>query len=230
MEVATFVLARFRNAPRKGGLVLGGEPVVFVIDDDLAVRRALQRLIRSVGLDVRTYAVAQDFLDAFGTDTPGCVVVDLRLNGMSGLDVQRELARRGACTPIIMISGFGDIPTAVEAVRAGALDFLEKPFSHQVLLQRIWEALELDAKLRQRCVEREKLRRRLGQLTSRQREVLEMIAEGRTTAQIARDLGLSPKTVYAHRSEALAKLNTGSVAEAARQVMIAHSTLSNAMP
>jgi FixJ family two-component response regulator len=200
-----------------------GESVVFVVDDDSAVRCSLQRLVKSVGLNVKTYEVAQQFLDEFDPGTPGCLVLDVRLNGMSGLDVQRELARRGAGTPIIMISGHGDIPTAVEAVRAGAIDFLEKPFSHEALLGRIWEALALDVDARRRRLEQEELRKRLRQLTSRQRQVLERIANGQTTAQVANELGLSLKTVYAHRSEALAKMNSGSVTDAARQLMIAKS-------
>lgn len=195
------------------------EPVVWIVDDDLRVRCWLQQLIETVNLNTRAYSTAREFLDEFDEQIPGCLVLDVRLSGMSGLDLQDELIRRHARIPVIVISGFGDVSTAVRAMRAGALDFLEKPFPPQTLLDRIGQALEIDAKNRRRKTEREAFRRRLARLSGRQRQVLEMIVEGKTTGQIARGLGLSAKTVYAHRAEALAKIDATSVAEAAQRVL-----------
>lgn len=194
------------------------EPTVWIVDHDAAVRRSVQQLVASVRLKAKTYSIARSFLDDFDESAPGCLVVAVRLNGMSGLDLQDELNRRHVALPVIVISGFGDVPTAVRAMRAGALDFLESPFPPQTLLDRIGQALELDARNRRRRVKREALQARLSRLSHRQRQVLEMIVEGKSTIQIARGLGLSPKTIYAHRAEALAKIDAASVAEAARKI------------
>ncbi len=199
-------------------------PVVFVVDDDNAIRSSLRRLIESVGLRTRTYASAQKFLEDFDEATPGCLVVDVRLRGMSGLDLQEHLQRRAAMIPIIVISGHGDVPMAVRALKAGAVDFFEKPVSPQDLLDCVRQAIELDQASRRKRLEQMTVQRRLDQLTERQRQVLDLIVAGCTTNQVARRLGLSPKTVYAHRAEALAKLRTGSVAEAARQLVAANAS------
>jgi FixJ family two-component response regulator len=151
------------------------------------------------------------------------VVVDVRLGGMSGFDLQQELAVRGSGLPIIMITGFGDVQMAVRAMRAGAVDFIEKPFSHQLLLDRIREALKLDAESRRSRAEREKWQRCLGRLSKRQRQVLDMIVEGKTTSEIAHHLGLSTKTIYAHRAEALDRIDATTVAEAAQHVFAAQT-------
>ncbi len=197
------------------------EPTIFIVDDDVAMRSSLVRLVKSVGLHPQTHKSAEEFLGALEGETPGCVVLDVRLPGMSGLDLQEELSARGIMIPIIVISGHGDIPMALRALRAGALDFLEKPFRSQEVLDRIRHAIDLDAENRRQRSAEDVIRRRINRLTPRQREVLDMIAAGYTTVQIARRLGLSPKTVYAHRAEALGKMNTGSVAEAARLLLIA---------
>ena len=199
------------------------EPVVFVVDDDTAIRSSLLRLIRSVGMRIRTFRSGEEFLEDFDLDAPGCVVLDVRMRGMSGLDVQRKLADMDATIPIIILSGHGDVPMAVRALKAGAIDFIEKPFSPQMLIDRIRQAIDLDEKTRGRRAEREVIQQRLACLSDRQRQVLELVVAGLTTIQIARRLSLSPKTVYAHRAEALGKMQTGSIADAARQLVVANS-------
>jgi RNA polymerase sigma factor (sigma-70 family) len=199
------------------------EPVVFVVDDDTAIRNSLLRLIQSVGMKIRTFRSGEEFLDDFDPDAPGCLVLDVRMRGMSGLDVQKKLAAMGATIPIIILSGHGDVPMAVRALKAGATDFMEKPFSPQILIDRIRQVIELDADTRRQRAERELIQHRLSCLSERQREVLDLVVAGLSTNQIARRLSLSPKTVYAHRAEALGKMKTGSIADAARQLVLANS-------
>ncbi|TDJ54281.1 MAG: response regulator transcription factor [Planctomycetota bacterium] len=199
------------------------EPVVFVVDDDAAVRNSLLRLIQSVGLKVRTFRSGEEFLEDFDPDAPGCLVLDVRMRGMSGLDVQKKLTAMGAPIPIIILSGHGDVPMAVRALKAGASDFMEKPFSPQILIDRIRQVIEQDAETRRQRAERKIIQHRLSCLSDRQREVLDLVVAGLTTNQIARRLSLSPKTVYAHRAEALGKMKTGSIADAARQLVLANS-------
>ena len=199
------------------------EPVVFVVDDDAAVRNSLLRLIQSVGLKVRTFRSGEEFLEDFDPDAPGCLVLDVRMRGMSGLDVQKKLTAMGAPIPIIILSGHGDVPMAVRALKAGASDFMEKPFSPQILIDRIRQVIEQDADTRRQRAERKIIQHRLSCLSDRQREVLDLVVAGLTTNQIARRLSLSPKTVYAHRAEALGKMKTGSIADAARQLVLANS-------
>lgn len=208
----------------QGVSCVNSKPIVFIVDDDLGVRRSLQHLIRSVCLECRTYPSASDFLAEFDASTPGCMVVDVRLNGMSGFDLQEELVRRGSSLPIIMITGFGDVQMAVRAMRAGAVDFIEKPFSHQILLDRVHEALTLDAGRRRTRAEQDKWQRRLSRLSKRQRQVLELIVEGKSTIEVARCLGLSRKTVYSHRSEALDRIDASTVAEVAQHVFAAKAS------
>ncbi len=199
------------------------EPVVFVVDDDTAIRNSLLRLIQSVGLKIRTFRSGEEFLEDFDPDAPGCLVLDVRMRGMSGLDVQKKLTAMGAPIPIIILSGHGDVPMAVRALKAGATDFMEKPFSPQILIDRIRQVIELDAETRRQRAEKKIIQNRLSCLSDRQREVLDLVVAGLTTNQIARRLSLSPKTVYAHRAEALGKMKTGSIADAARQLVLANS-------
>lgn len=199
------------------------EPVVFVVDDDAAIRNSLLRLIQSVGLKIRTFRSGEEFLEDFDPDAPGCLVLDVRMRGMSGLDVQKKLTAMGAPIPIIILSGHGDVPMAVRALKAGASDFMEKPFSPQILIDRIRQVIEQDAETRRQRAERKIIQHRLSCLSDRQREVLDLVVAGLTTNQIARRLSLSPKTVYAHRAEALGKMKTGSIADAARQLVLANS-------
>ena len=192
-------------------------PIVFVIDDDESMRRALERLLRSVGLQVETFSAASDFIGRALPDRPACVILDLRLPGQSGLDVQESLARAGREVPIIFISGYADVPSSVRALKAGAFDFLQKPFSDQQLLDVIHEALERDRDERRLRAERAAVRERFDTLTPRERDVLHLVLQGLLNKQIAAELGISEKTVKFHRGRVMDKTQAGSVAELVRQ-------------
>jgi len=193
------------------------KPIVFVIDDDDSVRRSLKRLLRSVDLDVETYASAQDFLRKPMPDRPACMVLDLRLPGSSGLELQESLIRSGHDVPIIFISGHADVPSSVRAIKAGAVDFLQKPVNDQVLLDTIHRALLRDRDARRDRAESADLRLRFDTLTPRERDVLRLVIQGRPNRQIARDLGISARTVKGHRGRVMEKTQAGSVAELVRQ-------------
>jgi len=192
-------------------------PIVFVIDDDESMRRALERLLRSVGLQVETFSAASEFVGRALPDRPACVILDLRLPGQSGLDVQESLARAGREVPIIFISGYADVPSSVRALKAGAFDFLQKPFSDQQLLDVIHEALERDRDERRLRAERAAVRERFDTLTPRERDVLHLVLQGLLNKQIAAELGISEKTVKFHRGRVMDKTQAGSVAELVRQ-------------
>jgi len=190
-----------------------GLGTVFVIDDDPAVLLGLDVLLRSVGLTCQTFSDATTFLEALVAETPGCVVADVRLPDLSGLELQEELVRRKVTLPVILISGNADVPMAVRGMRAGALDFLEKPFSSQQLLERVEHALR---KCQSGFAERERrtdARRRLSLLTPREAEVVAMVTAGRANKEMARLLGISQKTVELHRSRAMHKLGAHHVAD-----------------
>ncbi|HEY3244719.1 MAG TPA: response regulator transcription factor [Phycisphaerae bacterium] len=186
---------------------------VFVIDDDEAIRRALDRLIRSVGLAVESFASADDFLVSYDPQRPGCLVLDVRMPGPSGLELQDTLAEREITLPIVFISGHGDVPMSVRAMKAGALDFIPKPFSDQVLLDAIHRALQRDTELRQQQSERRAVADRLQILTRRERQVLELVVSGRTNRQIADALGASEKTIKVHRARVMRKMRADSLVE-----------------
>ena len=192
------------------------DSVVFVVDDDLSVREAIESLIRSVGLRVETFETAQEFLRSTRPDAPGCVVLDVRLPGLSGLDLQRELAAHGINLPVIFITGHGDIPMSVRAMKAGALEFLTKPFRDQDLLDAIQQALERDRSARQQRSETAELRERFDSLTSREREVMGLVVSGLLNKQIAGELGTSEVTIKIHRSQVMKKMGAGSLAELVR--------------
>ena len=191
-------------------------PVVFVVDDDPAMRDSLRWLIESTGLRVETYGDARAFLDAIGPDRPGCLVLDVRMPGMSGLDLQAELGRRGIGLPTIVVTGHAEVPLAVRAVKAGAIDFIEKPFSDQLLLDRVRQGIEIDRRERVRRARRAEVMRRIGLLTQREREVLDLVVSGKANKEIAAALRLSPKTVEVHRSHVMDKMQAESVAELVR--------------
>ena len=196
------------------------EPTVFVVDDDAAMRKSMVWLIQSVGLRVEAYASARAFLAALTPERRGCAVVDLRMPGGSGLDIQDELIARQSCLPIILISAYAEIPAAVRALRAGALDFIEKPFSDQHLLDRVREAIERNRELSEGVAQRAQLAERLARLTVRELEVMRAIVKGHANKVIAADLGISPKTVEVHRSRVMAKMRVDSVADLVRAWLV----------
>ncbi len=191
-------------------------PVVFVVDDDLAMREALQDLLASVGMDVRVFASTQDFMQARRPDAPGCLVLDVRLPGASGLSFQEELPRAGVDLPVIFITGHGDIPMTVRAMKAGAVEFLSKPFRDQELLDAIDAAVERHrAQRRERALVAE-LRQRFTVLTQREREVMALVSTGRVNKQIAAELGISEATVKVHRGQIMRKMQAKSLAQLVR--------------
>jgi two-component system, LuxR family, response regulator FixJ len=193
---------------------------VFVVDDDPAIRESLRWLIESVGLNVKVFPTAQEFLEGYDPSTPGCVVLDIRMPGMSGLDLQNELATREIPVPIIIITGHAEVPVAVRALKAGAMDFIEKPFSDQLLLDRIRRAIEVDAQSRRVRSEQAEVAARLGQLTPREREVMDLVIAGKANKVIASELGLSPKTVEVHRAHVMKKMQVASLADLVRLGMM----------
>ena len=194
-------------------------PKVMVVDDDAGVRNAMRALLKSVGLDSALFASAQEFLEGYESAQPGCLLLDIRMPGMSGLDLQQQLNLRGAVIPVIFMTGHGDIPMAVEAMQHGAFDFLQKPFREQDLLDRIQRAIVKDGELRKSLGEHERIRQRLESLTPREREVLELMAKGKQNKAIAQDLGVSPRTVEIHRARVLQKMEAESIAELVRMML-----------
>lgn len=188
-------------------------PVVFVVEDDPSLRPALESLIRSVGLRVRGFASAREFLEQPRSGAPACLVLDVRLPGLSGLELQRELAAAGVPIPIIFITGHGDIPMSVQAMKAGAREFLTKPFRDQELLDAIRLAIETDRAARTERAELAALRQRQTSLTSREREVMALVVSGLLNKQIAGELGTSQITVKVHRRRVMQKMQAGSLAD-----------------
>lgn len=194
-------------------------PSIFVVDDDSAVRDSLKLLLRSVGQAVETFGSGQEFLDGYNDDRAGCLVLDIRMPGMSGLELQQKLNERHSILPIIFITGHGDVPMAVEAMQAGAVDFIQKPFRDQDLIDRINQALEKDNNNRAALGERNDIRRRLETLTPREREVLDLVVHGKANKVIAGDLKLSQRTVEIHRARVMEKMQASSLAHLVRMVL-----------
>jgi FixJ family two-component response regulator len=190
--------------------------IVFVIDDDASVRDALRRLIRSVGLQVELFGSAQEFLQGKRPEVPSCLILDIRLPGMSGLDFQRQLTEASIRIPIIFITAHGDIPMSVRAMKAGAVEFLTKPFRDQDLLDAVHHALEGDRARRQQEAETAALRARLELLTPREREVLPLLVSGLLNKQIAAEIGTTEATVKVHRSQLMRKMGADSLADLVR--------------
>jgi RNA polymerase sigma factor (sigma-70 family) len=193
-------------------------PIVFVVDDDASVRDALKRLIRSVGLQVEVFASAQEFVQRRRPSVPGCLILDVRLPGVSGLDFQSQLSAANIGIPIIFISAHGDIPMSVRAMRAGAVDFLTKPFRDQDLLDSLHIALEQDRARLDREAELAVLRKRFDSLTPRERQVITMVVSGMPNKLIATHIGVAENTVKVHRSRAMEKMEAGSLAELVKMV------------
>ncbi len=196
------------------------KPIVYVVDDDQAVRDSLRWLIESVGLNVETYASAQAFLEAYYPGRAGVLVLDVRMPGMSGLELQNALASQELRLPVIVITGHGDVPMAVRAMKAGALDFIQKPFNDQELLERIHEALERDAPIRFERAERAEVVARLAQLTPRELEVMTRVVAGKPNKAIAAELGISKKTVEVHRARIMEKMQAESLADLVRIALL----------
>jgi two-component system, LuxR family, response regulator FixJ len=194
-------------------------PIVFIVDDDEAVRNSLRLLLKSVGLAASALSCAREFLDTYKPLQPGCLVLDVRMPGMSGLDLQQRLNLQGAVIPVIFITGHGDIPMAVEAMQAGAFDFLQKPFRDRQLVDCILRALEKDRASRAELDERSRIRERLGTLTPREREVLTLVTSGKPNKIMAADLGVSQRTVEIHRARVMEKMGAASLAQLVRMVM-----------
>lgn len=189
------------------------EPTVFLVDDDATVREALGMLLESENLNVKAYPSAQVFLDEYDPQSRGCMVLDIRMPGLNGLELQDELRRRGITLPIIFLTGHGNVPLAVRAFRAGAIDFVEKPFNDELLLGRIQEALDKDAQTRAHETVLADACARYAQLTPREQEVMALVVAGESNKEIAAQLGLSIRTIDAHRASVMKKMQAGSLAE-----------------
>ena len=194
-------------------------PLVMVVDDDAGIRNAMRILLKSVGIEATLYASAQEFLAAYQPSQPGCLVLDIRMPGMSGLELQQQLNLRGAVIPVIFMTGHGDIPMAVEAMQHGAFDFLQKPFRDQDLLDRIQRAIARDTERRESLGEHTRIKSHLESLTAREREVLDLMVKGKQNKQIAQDLGVSPRTIEIHRARVMEKMDAHSVAELVRMML-----------
>lgn len=196
------------------------EPTVFIVDDDLAVARSVRWLIESIRLKVETFPSAQAFLDDYNGAKPGCLVLDVRMPGMSGLELQERLTAQRVRIPIIFITGHGDVQMAVKAVQAGAFDFVEKPFNDQDLLDRIQRAIAVDAEQRGKDAQRSQLRSLFVSLTPREREVMDLVVEGMSNKAVANTLGLSAKTVEVHRAKVMEKMHARSVSDLVKMAML----------
>lgn len=193
-------------------------PVVMLLDDDPGVRRSLSLALSLAGYEVEAYATAEDLLRGLDPAQPGCLVLDLRMPGMGGLEVQQALSARGCSLPVIFMSAFGDIPTTVRALKAGAVDFLEKPFSTDSLVARIEEAIETDRQQRAQAVLRQTILDRVKQLTGREMEVMRLVTAGLSNKDIARQLEISPRTVEKYRARVMEKMRADSIADLCQMV------------
>jgi FixJ family two-component response regulator len=194
------------------------EPIVFLVDDDQLFRRSTERLIRTAGLNVQPFSSARDFLKSPRPEGPACLVLDVRMPGLSGMDLQRELAQSGFHIPIIFITGHGDIPMSVRAMKAGAVEFLTKPFRSRVLLDAIRAAIERDRSTLQKQSETRELRERYEQLTRREREVMTLVAKGLLNKQVAGELSTTEATIKFHRAHIMQKMRANSLADLIRMV------------
>lgn len=203
---------------------MNAQPTVFIVDDDSAMRDSLGFLIGSVGRKVETYASAEEFLDAYDNERPGCIVLDVRMPGLSGLELMEKLGEDRFAPPVVLITGHGDIPMAVRALKAGAFDFIEKPFSDQVLLERIQQALQQDTSDRASEHDRSDIERRAARLTTRENQVFELVVDGKPNKVVASELGLSQKTVEVHRAHVMEKMRAESFADLVKMAVVLEVT------
>jgi FixJ family two-component response regulator len=203
------------SASNVGGAVTD-DAIVFVVDDDATVRRSTERLVRTLGVGIQTFASAREFLDSARIERPACLVLDIQMPGLSGLDLQRELAQKGIEIPIVFLSGHGDIPMTVRAMKAGAVEFLTKPVKSRDLLTAIRSAIERGRVSHQARREREALRERYDRLTPREREVLPLVVAGLLNKQIAGEVAASERTVKFHRAHIMKKMQADSLADLVR--------------
>ncbi|MCA9729928.1 MAG: response regulator [Candidatus Eisenbacteria bacterium] len=197
------------------------DPMVFLVDDDPGIRKAMHAVMDSVGLPLESFESAEDFLERRDAARPGCLLLDLRMPGMNGLDLLHMLRTEGDTIPVIFISGHGDVPSAVQAMRSGADDFLEKPFSDTLLVDRVREAFREDERRRKRRTREVEVRRRLGSLTRREAQVMELVIAGHSSKDIAAELGISLKTVEHHRIHLLDKMRVDTAVDLTREVVAA---------
>lgn len=199
------------------------DSTVFVVDDDQAIRHAMELLMRSVGLEHEIFHSGDEFLSRYSAQRPGCLVLDIRMPGLGGLELQQKLIDMDSALPIIFITGHGDVPMAVEAMQKGAVDFIQKPFRDQELLDRIREALETDQERRSAREELAEVTARLEKLTNREREVMDLVVTGKPNKVIAYELGVSQRTVEIHRARVMEKMQARSLADLVRMHMIVES-------
>lgn len=197
------------------------QPTIYIVDDDEGMRKALSWLVETLGTPIKTYRSAEDFLGEYDRQIPGCLVLDFRMPGMSGLDLQRELRRQGDEIPVIFLTGYGSVPAVVEALKHGATEFLEKPFDNAVLLETIQRALASDARRRAEGHEHGTVRERMARLTQREREVLGHVVEGMSSKEIAARLSVSMRTVDRHRAHILKKMEVVNLAQLVRTAVSA---------
>ncbi|CAH0993420.1 Response regulator protein TodT [Sinobacterium norvegicum] len=195
------------------------KPTVYIVDDDDAVRESLELLLDSVDQQAKSFDSAQAFLDSYNPDMLGCIVLDIRMPGMNGMELHKELNRQGSILPIIFVTGHGDVPMAVEAMQHGAVDFVQKPYREQELLDKINQALALDTKQRASLLEKQDIKKHLATLTARENEVLDELVEGKANKVIAAELGISQRTVEIHRARVMEKMATHSLAHLVRMIM-----------
>jgi two-component system response regulator FixJ len=197
------------------------DSAVFVVDDDSTFRASLRWLLEAEGMSVETFESGEEFLERFTEDLEGCLLLDVKMAGMSGIDVQAALKRRGVELPVIIITGHGDVPLAVKAMKAGAVEFIEKPFESKPLIHAIRSALEQQDRVRVRAAEQTDARRRIGRLTDRELEVLRLLVNGMLNKQVAAQLGISPRTVETHRANIMRKTRTENLPELVRLALLA---------
>ncbi len=197
----------------------GSQQIVYVVEDDEAVRDSLEMMLVSMEHKVHSFPTANEFLEQYDESMAGCIVLDIRMPGMDGMELQKELNSKNSILPIIFVTGHGDVPMAVEAMQQGAIDFIQKPYREQELLEKIKAALELDAEQRTSLIEKKEIQRKLDELTPRELEIMNMMIDGHANKVIAIDLDISQRTVEIHRSRVMHKMETHSLAHLVRMIM-----------